>query len=160
MIIVGILIICAIICYSVCKSKSPKAAFSFKESNDLVGLPIITFYSNKHKLHFLFDTGADHSAFSVNHLNLIEHQLIDAQGTLTDAGGHTVNVQLAFLKLYYNNKTFENVFQLMDMTPISKSVGLTVKGKEIEIIGIIGVDFLTKYQYILDFSKMIAYSVK
>ena len=162
MIFVGIatiLIICAIICYQYIPYK-PKHSFSFKEANDLVGLPIITFYSNKQKLHFLLDTGADHSAFSNKYLNLVEHKMLDGQGTLTDAGGHTVNVGVAYMRLYYGNRPFDSYFQIVDMTPISKAIGLTVKGQEIEILGVIGCDFLAKYEYILDFSKMIAYSVK
>lgn len=34
---------------------------SFKESMDLVELPIITFYNNGKKLNFLLDTGANNS---------------------------------------------------------------------------------------------------
>lgn len=131
---------------------------SFKASNDLVGLPIITFYNNKNKLHFLLDTGADKSAFSKDHLNLVEHKILDAKGTLTDAGGHTVNVGIALMRLHYENQVYDNLFQLVDMKPISEAINLQVKGKRIDIMGIIGDDFLTKYKYILDFSKMLAYS--
>lgn len=137
-----------------------KSSMSFKEANDLVGLPIITFNSTKAKLHFLLDTGADKSIFSKDHLDLIEHTLINAQGTLTDAGGHTIDVNIAHLKFYYEDKPFDGYFRLIDMTPVSNAIDLNVKGQKIDIVGVIGDDFLTKYKYVLDFSRMIAYSKK
>ena len=134
---------------------------SFKESIDLVGLSIITFYSNKTKLHFLLDTGADNSSFDKDLLDKVPHvDLPNLKGSITDAGGHTIEVDIAYIRFFYEDKAYEGYFQLMDMTHISDAIDLNIKGKRVHISGVIGCDFLTKYQYVLDFQKMIVYSKK
>ena len=43
---------------------------SFKESMDLVELPIITFYNNGKKLNFLLDTGANNSIINLSLIHI------------------------------------------------------------------------------------------
>lgn len=132
---------------------------SFKASQELVGLPIITFYNNKTKLHFLLDTGADRSLFSTKALPLVEHAIYkDICSSYVAADGAHVQVQIGKIKLHYEGREYENDFNLGDTSAISNAIGLVIKGKPVEIVGVIGDDFLTKYRYILDFEKMIAYS--
>lgn len=158
------LIVCIILIvalYLNIRTSYPKVKMSFKESMDLVGLSIITFYSNKTKLHFLLDTGADNSSFEKAFIDIVPHiDLPDYKGSITTAGGHTIETDIAYIRMFYGERSYEGYFQLMDMTPISEAIGLTIKGEKVHIAGVIGCDFLTKYQYVLDFDKMVIYSKK
>lgn len=158
-IIISILIVSAF-CYYSFKTPEHRNKMSFKESSDLVGLPIVTFYINNIKLHFLLDTGADRSLVNSEIIESIPHTKQDLHCELVDAGGHSMDSQYSTITVYYNGKSYEGDFMIADLSALSDAIDLRVKGKQVVIAGVIGNDFFRKYQYVLDFQKLVAYSKK
>ena len=130
---------------------------SIKESLDLVGLPIVTFYQGHNKFNFLLDTGANNSVINESALELVEHNILDIEGTLSGINGIPVKVQYANIHLNYNNTTYDTEFQVTNMNDAFD----TIKAESgIKLVGILGNNFFQKYKYILDFDKLKVYAKK
>lgn len=133
---------------------------SFKESLELTGVPIVTFYQENKKLHFLIDTGADASYLNSTIIATIIHVPIEGSVSAISASGESINSTKAKSAITYEGKLFPWIFRVTDLTVITEGTGLVIKGSPVTIAGIIGSDFLTYYQYQLDFQKLLAYSKK
>lgn len=160
--IVGILlavIILAVIINGVddyCKQRK-RVNMSFKEAMDLVDLPIITFYNNGNKFNFLLDTGATMSVIDSNVLNSLSHENLDIIGTVFGIEGNKVDVSYIRAPLEYKDKNYEEDFQVIDM---STAFGQVKAESGVTLSGILGSLFFKRYQYVLDFESLIAYSKK
>ena len=65
--------------------------------------------------------------------------------------------KLKDFKFKCDNKDFENEFVISDLTNIREGIK---EDSGVSIDGIVGSDFFSKYQYIIDFNKYIACSKK
>jgi hypothetical protein len=142
--------------YSRHKKSRHKTTIPFKESIDLVGLPIVTFTNNGEKLHFLLDTGSDDSHIVptvLNKLLIINKQ--DSDNPIITAGGSIQSVGDVTLGITYKNHTFINTFKVSDMEDVFKEA---FGDKGIVVHGILGSIFFNKYNYILDFEELQATS--
>lgn len=130
---------------------------SFKESMDLVDLPIITFVSNGVKLNFLLDTGATYSAINSDALKNLKYTPTDNSGTSTGIGGD-LGETYPYIKLEVNHrgKVYDDEFQVLDLSSPFKNVK---ESSGITLHGILGNSFFQKYRYVLNFDEFIAYSV-
>lgn len=130
---------------------------SFREAMDLVELPVITFYNDGKKYNFLLDTGATISVIDSNILEGFKHEKIESTGTLFGIEGNTIDISYIRASLGYKDKVYEENFQVVDMSPsfskIKSESGVTLSG-------ILGNSFFTRYEYVLDFESLIAYSKK
>lgn len=139
-----------------CKQKN-RINMSFKEAMDLVELPVITFYNGDKKFNFLLDTGATISVINSNILDNFTHEKVESTGILWGIEGNKINVSYIKASLIYKDKTYEENFQVVDMTASFNAV----KAKSgVTLSGILGNSFFKKYQYVLDFNSLIAYSSK
>lgn len=130
---------------------------SFRESMDLANLPVITFLVGERKMNFLLDTGATISVIDVNSISSSEYINTNQASNVYGIEGNIQTVPLVEIELLYKNKGYKDCFQLMDMS------GAFSKMKEetgVTIHGIIGSNFFKKYRYIINFSELIAYSLK
>ena len=133
-----------------------KNEISFKEAIDLVGLPIVTFHINDRKLHFVLDTGANKSVLNAKIADKLEaakngdSKIVGLDGTTKDCSYTTLN-------LTYRDSTYQENFQVVDMTATFKEIK---KMYGVTLHGVLGSSFMEKYKYILDFKDMIAYSRK
>lgn len=129
---------------------------SFENYINLTGLPLIVFEQNGIKYKFIFDTGCE-----ISHLHI--DSKID-KGILENATARSVAVngditicQYAGAILYQGDKEFKHVFRASDMSKlianIKKSTGLTIEG-------LIGSDFMKKYNYCIDYKHLIIYRLK
>lgn len=137
-------------------NRSKIVPISFKESIDLLNVPVVTFVNNKVKLHFLLDTGSDASYIRKEVLSLLDIKKIDKEVTpIVTAGGKAVSEGLVTFDIFYKDQQFENDFEVADMTNMwdeaTKTVGLTIHG-------ILGSQFFNRYRYQIDFENLIAYS--
>lgn len=139
------------------RKKDKQDRMSFKESMDLVDLPVITFYNEGKKFNFLLDTGATKSVIDSNVLSDFHHEKIDSTGVLWGMEGNTINVSYIKASLSYKDKFYEEDFQVVDM---SDSFGKVKAESGVTLSGILGNSFFVKYQYVLDFNSLIAYSKK
>lgn len=130
---------------------------SFKESLDLVGVPIITFKNNNKKYNFILDTGASESVIHSKILDELEYIKIDRESQLWGMEGNIQTTTYAEIPLYYWGVEFEEQFQIVDMS------SSFIKIKEefgVNVVGILGSSFFNKYNYILDFKRLVAYTRK
>lgn len=130
---------------------------SFREALALAELPVVTFYQGDKKLNLLLDTGANISIIDKKVASTINTRETPRISKITGIGGSVNDVAIVDIILQYKNNTFEDGFQVTDMTStfstIKNATGVTIHG-------VIGNKFMQKYKYILDFDKMIAYSKK
>lgn len=147
-------IIIGVIIYK-CLNAPEYDKISFKESLDLASLPIITFTHNKRKFNFLLDTGANKSIINERELFTCDYVKLESTDILMGMDGIERKVTNIVLPISYKNKSYEEVFQVTDISntfdEIKKSTGVTVHG-------ILGSNFFQKYKYILDFDELVAYS--
>lgn len=130
---------------------------SFKEAMDLVELPIITFYNEGKKFNFLLDTGATISVIDSNALNNFTHEKIKESGVVYGMEGNTINVSFIKASLEHKGKLYSEEFQVVDM---SSAFSKLKSESGVNLSGILGNSFFKKYQYVLDFESLIAYSKK
>lgn len=128
---------------------------SFRETMDLVGLPIVTFRNNNKKFNFLLDTGASTSVINKSVLPNIKYIDTKMGGTVFGMEGNQVEAPLVYIELTYKERQYNDTFQCVDMTTAFDSVkqeyGVTIHG-------ILSSQFFEKYKYILNFKDLIAYS--
>lgn len=159
--IIGVLILIALIALIINGAEDHKNRnreyISFKESMDLTDLPVITLYNNGKKFNFLLDTGATISVIDSNILDKFNHSKTESTGVLLGMEGNKINVSYVRASLEYKDKTYEEDFQVVDM---SASFGEVKAESGVTLSGILGNSFFKKYQYILDFNSLIAYSNK
>ena len=137
-----------------CKQKN-RINMSFKEAMDLVELPVVTFYNGDKKFNFLLDTGATISVINSNILDNFTHEKVEYTGILWGMEGNKINVSYIKASLIYKDKTYEENFQVVDMTASFNAVKAE---SGVTLSGILGNSFFKKYQYVLDFNSLIAYS--
>ncbi len=137
--------------------KIPKnSKMSIKESMDLVNLPVVTFENNGNKYNFIIDTGANDSIIN----EACEDILVTPNKTKNTVQGisgneqkcHTVSIEFT-----YKGIAFNTVFNVVDLKELLDSIkdnyGVTVHG-------ILGTNFLDKYNYVIDFKDYIIYRRK
>ncbi len=136
--------------------KSKIVSIPFKESMDLLSVPVVTFVNNKIKLHLLLDTGSDSSYIRkeiLEHLNVKRVDMTAAP--IVTAGGESTSEGVATFDISYKDQQFENDFEVADMTQLwdtaTQATGITIHG-------ILGSQFFAKYKYQIDFKNLIAYS--
>lgn len=152
-----ILIILLIICIAlyVIYNKNKIDTISFKESIDLIDLPIITFYIGKNKYNFLLDTGASISIINKNIVKSLQCENNGESSVVFGMEGNPVEVECVDINLYYKDRSYVDTFQVVDLSVafsnIKNNYGITLHG-------VVGSRFFQKYKYILDFDKLIAYN--
>ena len=134
-----------------------RVSMSFKEAIDLVELPVVTFYNGGKKFNFLLDTGATLSVIDSNILNNFPHEKIEATGVLLGMEGNKIDVSYVRAPLVYKDKVYEEDFQVVDMAASFNEVKAE---SGVTLSGILGNSFFKRYQYVLDFNSLIAYSSK
>lgn len=137
--------------------RQKKKSMSFRESMDLTDLPIVTFYNNGRKFNFLLDTGATMSVIDSNALNNLKYIKSEDSGTLFGMEGTKIDVSYIKAFLKYKEEEYEEEFQVVDM---SAAFGQIKTESGVNLSGILGSLFFRRYQYVLDFESLIAYSKK
>lgn len=136
-------------------NKIKKESISFKESIDLVGLPIITFTNNRKKLHFLLDTGSDMSYINKSILPHLKYKDIDKEINIVNSSGSTMSQGCCELSFKYKKQEFIEEFYKNDLDEAFRAIK---EDSGVQLHGILGSRFFTKYKYILDFDNLVAYN--
>lgn len=130
---------------------------SFKETLALTDLPIVTFYNNGNKLHFVLDTGSNRSVINSRELVNCKYRKLDGSNTLHGMDGVLREVTNVAMPLEYNGNEYMDIFQVTDMSP---SFDSWTSDTGITIHGIIGNTFFTKYRSLIDFDELAFYTKK
>lgn len=137
-------------------NKVQRESMSFLESYNLTGLPIITFECNGKKLNFVLDTGASESMTSKSVTDKLHCRILNLKDTyVTGIEGNDELCKGCIIPITYKNKEFVGNFLVKDLEGMFKKI------KElygVQISGFLGSGFFKKYQYVIDFESMIAYS--
>ena len=126
---------------------------SFRETMDLISLPIVSFKQGNKKLNFLLDTGASYSIINEAVVSTIDHIKTERRGDMYGVEGNKVSCNYVNLFIEYNGKLFQDDFQVVDL---SKAFGQIEDDFKVELHGI---DFFRKYNYVLDYNELVAYSL-
>lgn len=153
-IILGIIVLGMLIFPLLPEKKKTNTVMSFKESLDLVDLPIVTFYQGDKKFNFLLDTGASQSVINKGALKLFDYKKIDEVNEAYGIDGNTIEVTNVKIELSYKGHSYEDIFIIYNM---QDSIDNVKKESGVNFVGILGNSFFTKYNYILDFKELIAY---
>jgi len=130
---------------------------SFKETLALTDLPIVTFINNNNRLHFVLDTGSNRSIINARELESCKYVKLEGTNKVHGMDGISREVMNVKMSLLYNDKMFEDIFQVTDMSGAFDSwtneTGVTIHG-------ILGNTFFTKYRYLIDFDELAFYTKK
>lgn len=127
----------------------------FKESMDLINLPVVTFNNNNNKLHFLLDTGSDDSFITSSVIDLLDIKDSDNKVTNIQTGNGVISsLGRITLDIAYLDSSYENTFIVSNLDSSFKNIA---DSRGIQIHGIIGSLFFRRYGYKLDFKKLAAY---
>lgn len=138
--------------------KNSTYKISFRESLDLIELPIITLKNNNIKLNFLLDTGATLSVIDSNFLNStkdLKYVEKKEKGTIYGMEGDIKEVGFINMDIQYKDNTYNEDFQTLDM---SGAFGNLKEETGVKVVGILSSSFFSKYRYVLDYDEMVAYS--
>ena len=129
---------------------------SFQETLYLTDLPIVTFYNNGRKFNFVLDTGANQSIINQNDLDSCAYEKLEETTKLMGLDGNSQQVQtLVSMNISHKNKEYVEKFQVSDLTPLLTAMK---QAHGVSVHGIIGNTFFSRYEFVLDFDDMIAYT--
>lgn len=130
---------------------------SFKESLDLTDLPVITFIYGPEKLHFLLDSGANKSVLDERVFNTLNIPLKEDAASMPMYGieGTPTETKICSMTISYKEQDFTSDFCVIDLSAAFDNVK---NESGVTIHGILGNSFFTKYKYVLDFDKLVAYN--
>lgn len=134
---------------------SKSNALSFKQGLDLTDLPIVTFQQGNQKFNFLLDTGSNNNIIHSAILDRIQYTPINKSSDLYGVEGNKQEVKFCNITLSYKDNSFEYEYAICDM---SQAFSHIKQESGVNLHGIIGSKFFHKFQYVLDFKDLIAYS--
>lgn len=136
------------------KERNKRSYISLKESLDLVGLPVVTFMQNDLKLNFLIDSGSQSNFITVNTMNNIQFSLTEEVRSVINNGGKIDSLESCIVDITYKDIVFTDLFFIgmydEQFEELKANTG-------VQIHGILGVPFFTKYGYVLDFKELTFY---
>lgn len=157
--VITILAILALVALIIYNGRAKKTtSIPFKESMELVRLPIVTFKNGNTKLHFLLDTGSDDSFITSSILKKVKIKgELNKVTSIATGGGNISSKGIVIIDIQYKDKVFENTFIVSDMDEAFQSA---VGNRGVHLHGILGSVFFERYKYMIDFKEMTAYSKK
>ena len=129
--------------------------FSLKFNEMMIeknGLPIVRIKSLNKEFNFLVDCGSNLSHVNLSVIDAMDSvKLENVLGSkITTGNGETENCGYYNVKLTFGKRSIIHRFEIMDLND-------TFYGWGMPIHGIIGVDFLRKYGYTVDFKHLLMY---
>lgn len=138
--------------------KKRKTKISFKESLDLVELPVVTFMNNNKKLNLLIDSGSDISYLCskvVPELNLKSEEEKVELNIITGVKSTDSVCNKVKLNLSFKDNNFEEEFIILP--ELDQQFDAIKKENGVKIDGVLGNTFLSKYKYIIDYKDLSVY---
>ena len=137
----------------------PQNPISFYESMKLCNLPIITMKIGVEDINFLVDTGSMENIIDLRVVDLLKLPYRGHTKTFDMYGvtGNTINVPSILMDLEYKGNIYEGHFMVKDL---SDSMDMIKEEYGPRIHGVLGAKFFNKYNYVLDFINLIAYTKK
>ena len=152
--------VCVILIFNIVRDelKKEKTKISFKESLDLVELPVITFMNNNKKLNLLIDSGSDISYLCskvISELNLTSEEEKVELNIITGIKSANSICNKVKLNLSFKDNNFEEEFIILP--ELDQQFDNIKKENGVKIDGVLGNSFLSKYKYIIDYKDLSVY---
>jgi len=136
------------------------AEYSFSEAMDIIELPVLVLSNNGKNYRFILDSGSNGC-----HLDKRILEELDIEGTSeaesssmsTGAGVIETSKDKAQIKFNLNNTVFSIPFFVEDL---SQPFDYIKKNDGMRVHGILGSNFLSANNWVLDFAKNVAYMKK
>lgn len=135
-----------------------KIPIPFKESMDLLSVPVVTFSNGGVKLHFLLDTGGDYSYIDKEVIpalqikNASDNSIKIATSSTSMESSGTVTMDICYM-----GHAFEETFVVGDL---KSQLDAAFGSYGVTVHGVLGSGFFAKYKYELNFEDFTAYSKK
>lgn len=136
---------------------SNKCYTSFKESQKLLGMPVISFACGNQKLNFILDTGSNNNVIdktvveTFKGLDVVAHNMASSS---MGVDGNKIIANSCILKLCYYKKNFEIIAVIRDM---QQAFGIVRKEHNVIVHGLLGGKFFEENKYIIDFENLNVY---
>ena len=147
-------VLAGIFIVNIVNANKRRLSMSFRESLDLTDLPIITFRQGKEKINLILDTGSSKSVIIPEVLDRLIHNKLEGCGTIMGMEGSLKETEYTDIEFYNNSNKYSETFTIVDMseafTRLKEMHGVTIHG-------ILGNSFFTKYDFTIDYNKLIAY---
>lgn len=163
-IVILIIALLALLCLAVLILKNLKEynrirreKISFYETYRLTGLPLVSFDNNGKTWNFLLDTGSMDSLIDGDALQGMDYKMLDLKARLFGIEGKDKHVGFCSIQLGYKDQKFESEFVISNLQDAFK---MLKEEYNIQLHGMIGGKFFSKYKYIINFDELIAYSNK
>jgi hypothetical protein len=133
----------------------PDYVFSFEDTMGIHKVPVVSFEHNGQTVNFIIDSGAAHSVLNISSIDSFKGELLEnTGGAVYGIDGNLVNTRLARIEIMKNGHTFQDIFQILAIPGIDKMNAQN----GIEVHGILGSTFLKKYQFIINYKHLRAYT--
>lgn len=156
MLCISLLILLALVVVNIIREirKRNDSRMSFRESLNLVDLPVLTFYNNGKRINLLLDTGSTHSHINSSILKSLDYEKTNGEVSLTGMEGNSTIVSFCKMIITYNDRKFEEEFGITDL---EETFNIVKQESGVQIHGILGNKFFEKYKYVIDFKNFTAY---
>ena len=129
-------------------------SMSFREALDLTDLPIITFRQGKEKFNLILDTGSSGSVIIPSALEFLNHSKLENGGTIMGMEGNVQSVEHVDIEFFNNSNTYTETFSIVDM---SDAFNIIKESHGVTIHGVLGNSFFSKYEFVINYSDLVAY---
>lgn len=127
---------------------------SFADTMGRLKLPIVSLTNNGQTFKFLIDTGATLSVIDSNILDKLNYSKLDIKGNAYGIDGNIVNVDYVAMTLSHGDTKFVEQFQVMRLDAFDN----LRETDNIDLAGILGGTFLKRYNFVVDYKELIAYT--
>lgn len=127
---------------------------SFADNMGRLKLPIVFLTNNGQSFNFLIDTGATLSVIDSNILDKLDYSKLDIKGNAYGIDGNIVNVDYVAMTLSHGDTKFVEQFQVMRLDAFDN----LRETDNIDLAGILGGAFLKRYNFVVDYKELIAYT--
>jgi hypothetical protein len=139
---------------NIADAKRKQHSMSFREALDLTDLPIITFRQGKEKFNLILDTGSSRSVITPGALERLNYNKLEGSGTVMGMEGSMKDTEYIDMEFYNNSNMYSETFTVVDM---SEAFARLKELHGVSIHGILGNSFFTKYDFTIDYNKLVAY---
>ena len=127
---------------------------SFADTMGRLKLPIVSLTNNGQTFKFLIDTGATLSVIDSNILDKLDYSKLDIKGNAYGIDGNIVNVDYVAITLSHGDTKFVEQSQVMRLDAFDN----LRETDNIDLAGILGGSFLKRYNFVVDYKELIAYT--
>lgn len=153
---VSLTLICVIILATIINiiDNNKNKHYSFQESLQKHNAPVAVFNLGRKRVNFLIDSGSSASHVSKEFSDTLLCEVRDTDYTVFGLNGSSNSSKVIDLELKSKGRKFKNSFFINP--GLDESFRYINETENLNLSGIIGSDFLSKFNYKIDFKKFIA----